>query len=120
MTPKMNPYIVPGVLRNLNTVAEAVKNKSPDTILRAASQTFNVSQDRILNEKKLKDSVTGRFVVMFFLYRGLKMRRKTVADLFKYKNHSIIPHATKTVLNLWDTDKIFRKKIIEFLEKCEN
>lgn len=99
-----------------NIVKEIDKEVSVDLIKKIISDYFKVSVNLINSTTRKREVVQARQLVMFFAKKYTKGSLEHIGANCGNKDHATVLYACKTVNNLLDTDKQYRKCVDE-LEK---
>lgn len=94
-----------------------VKNTSHDIsidyIQKVVCDYFGMSVDQIAKKTRKREIVQARQLAMFFSKKHTKLSLATIGLQCGDKDHATVLHACKTVANLMETDKSFRKYVDE-------
>lgn len=103
-----------------DTVDKLVKNTqqdiSIDFIKKTVCEYFNIPLDQLKSKTRKREIVQSRQVAMFFAKSYTKNSLATIGAQIGGKDHATVLHACKTVNNLIETDKRF-KRYISDIEK---
>jgi len=99
-----------------NIVKEIDKEVSVDLIKKIVSDYYKVSVNLINSTTRKREVVQARQLVMYFAKKYTKGSLENIGANCGNKDHATVLYACKTVNNLLDTDKAYRK-CVEELEK---
>lgn len=119
----MNAYLIPGIIRtdykDLIGLMYSVPFKDPDSLIEFTTEFWQVNKGDLLSNKKNSENlILGRHLCAFLLYHKLGLNFEQVAIIMNKKSHATIINSEKTIKNLWDTDKRFKKSIVDFYYKA--
>ena len=101
-------------------VEKLVKNTqqdiSIDFIKKTVCDYFNIGIDQLKSKTRKREIVQSRQVAMFFAKSYTKNSLASIGAQIGGKDHATVLHACKTVNNLMETDKRF-KRYIQDIEK---
>ena len=109
---KINPYIIPGL----------EKIYTENTIFCNVCDIYGFDSNTVFNNNKSRkrEFVEIRQVSMAAMRMFLKEENDKTKPLsfagcatFFNKDHATAMHACKTVLSLWDTDRVFKNKVFK-------
>lgn len=100
---KISTYAIPGV----------VKAQTIQDIKIGVAQYFNIPVKTLDKNTRKREIVQPRQIAMFFSLQARKGSLATIGNEIGKKDHATVLHAKKNVMNLYDTDKIFRNYIQE-------
>jgi chromosomal replication initiator protein len=104
-------------------VEKLIKNTrteiSIDYIQKTVCGYYKVPVESIQSETRKREIVQARQVAMFFAKALTKSSLATIGSQIGGKDHATVLHACKTVNNLLDTDKNFKKQIEEIEKKLK-
>ena len=103
-------------------IDKLVKNSyheiSINYIQKVVCEYYNIPLDMIQSKTRKREIVQARQIAMYFSKSLTKSSLATIGAKIGGKDHATVLHACKTVNNLMDTDKRFRKKMqVNELEK---
>lgn len=100
-----------------NIVKKLVKNSqqdiSIDFIKSSVCEYFNIAPDQLKSKTRKREVVQSRQVAMYFAKTYTKNSLASIGSQIGGKDHATVLHACKTVNNLMETDKCFRRSIQE-------
>jgi len=96
-----------------NIVKEVDKEVSIDLIKKIVSEYFKVSINLINSTTRKREVVQTRQLVMYFAKKYTKGSLENIGTNCGNKDHATVLYACKTVNNLLETDKQYRKCVDE-------
>jgi len=94
---------------------DIIKHKNPEysiaQIINIVSKYFNISEKAIKARTRKREVVTARHLAMFFCQKLTNKSLSAIGAEFGGRDHSTVVHASKTVKNLNETDKDFRRSM---------
>ena len=103
-----------------NIVKKLVKNSQQDISIDFIKTTvcdyFNIAMDQLKSKTRKREIVQSRQVAMYFAKTYTKNSLASIGSQIGGKDHATVLHACKTVNNLMETDKRF-KRCIQDIEK---
>ncbi len=90
---------------------------SIDYIKKVICNFFNIAPDMIHSNTRKRETVQARQIAMYFSKSLTKCSLATIGSQIGGKDHATVLHACKTVNNLMDTDKNFKRQIEEIEKK---
>jgi len=103
-------------------VEKFVKNTkrevSIDYIQKVVSDYFEMDVATLQSKTRKRHIVQARQLAMFFAKKFTKASLASIGSQIGKRDHATVLHACKTVDNLAETDKQFRKYIEDFSKKC--
>ncbi|WP_372472733.1 chromosomal replication initiator protein DnaA [Capnocytophaga sp. ARDL2] len=103
-----------------DTIGKFVKNTkvevSIDVILKVISDFYNLSIDNLCSKTRTRNIVQARQMAMYFAKQYTNLSLANIGSQIGKKDHATVLHALKTVENLLETDKEFKKQY-ETLDK---
>lgn len=103
-----------------NIVKKLVKNSQQDISIDFIKTTvcdyFNIAMDQLKSKTRKREIVQSRQVAMYFAKNYTKNSLASIGSQIGGKDHATVLHACKTVNNLMETDKRF-KRCIQDIEK---
>ncbi len=103
-----------------DVVEKLVKNSqqdiSIDSIKKTVCDYFNIAPDQLKSKTRKREIVQSRQIAMYFAKIYTKNSLASIGSQIGGKDHATVLHACKTVNNLMETDKRFKRYITE-LEK---
>ena len=100
----------PDILPGLNTYP------TKELIIKTVSEYYQVSIDDLYRKTRKSEIVEPRHIVISILKYALYITNRQISDEFRQTNASIV-HARINVMNFYSTDKTYRQKVNEILEK---
>ena len=101
---------VKGTFYKLRPVGSVLVNKVTETdikkIILVMCQTYNISRDDLLGNRRLAELVFPRHVAIYFLRENLKLSFPRIAKIMKKKDHTTIFHAYNKIKYLIKSEKI--------------
>ncbi|MFW5804173.1 MAG: chromosomal replication initiator protein DnaA, partial [bacterium] len=92
---------------------------SIDYIQKVVCNYFNIGVDMLQSKTRKREIVQARQVAMFFSKNLTKSSLATIGSQIGNKDHATVLHACKTVNNLLDTDKSFKRQMEEIEKKLK-
>ena len=132
---EMNEEIVDYIAQNVKTnirelegvntslMAEALFNKKEITveyIQEIVSEYFQLSIEELQSKTRKRHVVQARQLAMFFAKKYTKLSLANIGKSIGKRDHATVLHACKTVDNLNETDKQFRKFLSDLTTKINN
>lgn len=103
-----------------DVVEKLVKSTQQDISIEFIKKTvcdyFNIAPDQLKSKTRKREIVQSRQVAMYFAKIYTKNSLASIGSQIGGKDHATVLHACKTVNNLMETDKRFKRYILE-LEK---
>lgn len=101
-----------------NQVIDTVVKNSPreisvDYIQKVICEYFSIAPDMMSSNTRKREIVQARQLAMFFSKKHTKFSLAAIGQQLGNKDHATVLHACKTVKNLIDTDKNFKKSVEE-------
>lgn len=87
-----------------------------EKIERTVCHFTSVPRDVVYNPIRNREIVQARQLIHSFIKKNFRMSLKNIGKITGGKDHATVLHSVKTVNNLVDTDKTFRK-LYEDIEK---
>ncbi len=112
---KTNAYVIPGVPQSLGNIVSYIDAETFEQIIEKVAEKWDVSVDEIMGLSRKGDTPIARHVVMYLMRYKLKYSATKTGEIMGGKDHTTVLHSCKTVRALWETDKRFRKKMIELI-----
>lgn len=97
-------------------VKNSKKEISVDYIQKIVCDYFEISPDQLHSKTRKREIVQARQIAMYFSKSLTKASLASIGSQIGGKDHATVLHACKTVNNLIDTDKRF-KKTVDNIEK---
>jgi len=91
-------------------------NKLVWNIKIAVCDEMNVNVDLIETKTRKKEIVQARQIIQFIVKYQTKWSLEKVGLFVGSKNHATIMHSLRTVRNLYETDKFYRKNVDKILK----
>ena len=92
---------------------------SIDYIQKVVCNFFNISPDQMHHNTRKRETVQARQVAMYFCKSLTKSSLASIGTQIGGKDHATVLHACKTVNNLLETDKNFKRQIEEIEKKLK-
>ena len=89
---------------------------TPDTILRAVAQAFEIKVEDLQGEKRQKEIVTARHVAMYLSRELTGFSLHAIAKSFGDRNHSTIAHACSRIRALQEEDLTIKSTVEQLIE----
>ncbi|HEY9125246.1 MAG TPA: chromosomal replication initiator protein DnaA [Bacteroidales bacterium] len=90
-----------------------------DYISKVVCNYFNITPDQLSVNTRKREIVLARQVAMYFSKLLTKSSLTTIGTNIGKKDHATVLHAYKTVLNLRDTDKMFKRQLEDIERKLK-
>lgn len=106
-------------IKNLNVVSKM----EPEEVIKRVCEEYKISKESLLTYNKSRNLSEARHIAMYLCTQfqsKTQDEKKTldrIAKLFNRKEHSTIIHAKKTVSNLIQTNREFKKRFFNIIEK---
>ena len=84
-------------------------------IVETISDKLKITIEQFLQKTRKREIVQSRQLCMFMGRLYTKLSTAVIGEQIGGKNHSTVLHATKTVIDLYDTDKKFHKLVDELI-----
>jgi chromosomal replication initiator protein len=91
-----------------------------DDILKVVCDYFNMSVDSLRAKTRKREIVQARQLAMYFSKNMTKSSLASIGFQIGKKDHATVLHSCKTVNNLIETDKKFRKIVNDIEKKLNN
>ncbi|MEN9000730.1 MAG: helix-turn-helix domain-containing protein, partial [Flavobacteriales bacterium] len=98
-------------------VKNTAREVSIDYIQKVVSDYFNMPVELMKSKTRKREIVQARQISMYFSKKLTKSSLASIGMQCGGKDHATVLHACKTVNNLQDTDKHFRKYITDLDKK---
>lgn len=92
---------------------------SVDYIQKVVCNYYNLSPEQMQNNTRKRETVQARQVAMYFCKNFTKSSLASIGSQIGGKDHATVLHAYKTVNNLLETDKNFKRQIEEIEKKLK-
>lgn len=95
-------------------------NKTTITIKRISeliSSGEGIPTEVAFQKNRKREYVLVRQLIMYFSRKYTKNSLREIGREIASKDHATVLHACKTIQNLSDTDRLFRKRLLEYDEK---
>jgi hypothetical protein len=113
-------YLIKIIKSIRNTFKDAIVKFEPlkkeiaiDNIQNIVCSYFNVPVELLQSNTRKHEIVQARQIAMFFSKSFTKFSLATIGSQIGDKDHSTVSHACRTIQNVFDTNKAFRKDIFE-------
>ena len=100
-----------------NFVKNTRKEMSIDKIQELIGQHFNLDLEALRSKSRKRNIVQARHIAMYCAKHFTGASLTKIGEYFGNRDHSTVIHACRTVDNLMDTDKNFKKQVDE-VQKC--
>ncbi len=94
-------------------VRKAPKEVTIDYIQQAICNYFEIPMEKLKSKSRKRETVQARQLAMYFSKLYTKSSLAVIGNKCGNKDHATVLHACKTVKNLVDTDKNFKKHVEE-------
>ncbi len=94
-------------------VRKAPKEVTIDYIQQAICNYFEIPMEKLKSKSRKRETVQARQLAMYFSKLYTKSSLAVIGNKCGNKDHATVLHACKTVKNLVDTDKNFKKHVDE-------
>jgi len=108
---EINIELANGILQKF--VKSTPREITIEHIQRTVGEYFNISVDKINSSTRKREIVQARQLAMFFSKSYTKHSLASIGSKLGNKDHATVLHACKTVRNLYDTDRDFKKSFDE-------
>lgn len=98
-------------------VVNTKKEISIDTIQKTVCDHFNLSVNVLQSKTRKREIVQARQIAMYFSKSMTKSSLANIGSQIGGKDHATVLHACKTVANLQETDKGFKKDLTDIESK---
>ena len=92
-------------------VKNTPKEISIDYIQKTVSQYFDIPLEKLKSKSRKRETVQARQLAMYFSKLHTKASLAVIGNKCGNKDHATVLHACKTIKNLMDTDKRFKKYV---------
>lgn len=92
-------------------VKHTPKEITIDYIQKAVSEYFDIPVDKMKSKSRKRETVQARQLAMYFSKQHTKSSLAVIGNKCGNKDHATVLHACKTIKNLIDTDKRFKKYV---------
>ena len=96
------------------------KEVTIEYIQEIVSEYFQLSVEELQSKTRKRHVVQARQLAMFFAKKYTKLSLASIGKLIGKRDHATVLHACKTVDNLNETDKQFRKFLTDLTTKINN
>jgi chromosomal replication initiator protein len=96
-----------------------VKDISIDYIKKIVCSYYNIPIDSLQQNTRKREIVQARQLAMYFSKNLTKSSLTSIGMQIGGKDHATVLHAYRTVLNLMETDKVFRHQVEEIERKLK-
>lgn len=104
---KISVELTKKILKNI--IKEKRAEFSIEHIINTISQYFDISEKAIKAKTRKREVVQARHLAMYYSKILTKKSLSTIGNVFGNRDHSTVVHAAKSVANLQETDKDFRR-----------
>ena len=98
-------------------VKNTKKEVSIDYIQKVVSKYFDMDVATLQSKTRKRHIVQARQLAMYFAKRMTKSSLASIGSQIGHRDHATVLHACKTVDNLTETDKQFRKYVDDLTKK---
>ena len=98
-------------------IRNTVREDSIDYIINVVCDRLNISREQFAETTRKREIVQARQLAMYFSKKYTKTSLTIIGKKCGNKDHATVLHACKTVENLIETDKKFKKLAIEIEKK---
>jgi len=117
MDKKISVYAIPAVRRssrevNIFNVPDNSRSLTIHQVIFHTCHVFNVTPEKIKPKNRKKEFTLARHAIRWFCIRFLKLKPIEVRYQF-HISYGAIYASLKTVVDLCETDKIYREKFLE-------
>jgi chromosomal replication initiator protein len=99
------------VVSNIVHVEE--KEQTVKSIRDLVCNTLNISAEHLISNSRKREIVQARQIAMYFAKKYTKDSLTNIGNVIGKRNHATVLHACKTVQDLIETDKSFRRTVEE-------
>jgi len=89
----------------------------PDDVLKAVSNAFGISNDRLLGRERTREVALPRQVAMYLLREEGGVSLPKIGELIGGRDHTTVIYACQKVNNLMDTDDRLRRQVLQIREQ---
>jgi chromosomal replication initiator protein len=100
-----------------NLVGTSEKELNITSIVDVVCQFFGITKEQMQSASRKREIVQARQVAMFFANKLTEETLTTIGTTIGNRNHATVLHACKTVTDLMETDKQFRRNVEELEQK---
>jgi chromosomal replication initiator protein len=100
-------------------VKNTTREVTIDYIQKIVADYFNISVDNLLSKSRKREVVQARQIAMYFSKKLTKHSLASIGLQTGSKDHATVLHACKTVNDLMETDKQFKKYVSEIDKKIK-
>jgi len=93
------------------------KDLQPDDVLKAVSNAFGISNDRLLGRERTREVALPRQVAMYLLREEGRVSLPKIGELIGGRDHTTVIYACQKVNNLMDTDDRLRRQVLQIREQ---
>jgi len=94
-----------------NLISSPKKTTDFQTILKTVASFYNIKEEDILKNVRLKEIVKPRQIVMYFLREELKESYPSIGRKFKGKDHTTVMYACKQIEKLLKEDPTLNQEL---------
>jgi len=98
-------------------VVNTKKELSIEKIQQTVCNHFNLQIAVLQSKTRKREIVQARQIAMYFSKNMTKSSLAAIGSLIGGKDHATVLHACKTVINLLETDKKFKREVVEIERK---
>ncbi|NLN24294.1 MAG: chromosomal replication initiator protein DnaA [Bacteroidetes bacterium] len=103
-----------------NYVRNTKREVSIDHIQKVVSDYFQMDVETLQSKTRKRHIVQARQLAMFFAKKYTKASLASIGSQIGKRDHATVLHACRTVDNLFETDKQFRRYVEEIKQKLAN
>lgn len=89
----------------------------PDDVLDAVSQSFGVSNDRLLGRERTREVALPRQVAMYLLREEGGISLPQIGEFIGGRDHTTVIYACDKINNMMETDERLRRQVIQIREQ---
>ncbi len=98
-----------------DTIPEASKQLTIDTIIRKVAKSFKIPEAAIVSKKKTQDLVNARSAAMYLSRKLTNASLKQIGSEFSGRDHSTVIHAVNQVSDRIKTDQEYKSQIDDII-----
>jgi chromosomal replication initiator protein len=100
-------------------VKNTTREVTIDYIQKIVADYFNISVDHLLSKSRKREVVQARQIAMYFSKKMTKHSLASIGLQTGSKDHATVLHACKTVNDLMETDKQFKRYVNDIDKKIK-
>jgi len=93
------------------------KDLRPDDVLDAVSQSFGVSNDRLLGRERTREVALPRQVAMYLLREEGGISLPQIGEIIGGRDHTTVIYACGKINDMMETDERLRRQVIQIREQ---